>query len=108
MNISELVRLAIRLDAIGRYDIADEVDRVAETHPGTGLSMQLLPQEDTTMRGPAGAAIVENDRDHGVETMDDLKQVEKKPRRKGVPKTPGVSIGVTVKMNSGPDDGRTV
>jgi hypothetical protein len=98
--MGELVGMAVRLDTIGQYDLADRVDRVmlANTLPGTQPSMQLLPPEMTMMRGVAGKPI--SDAMQAEEAEDGPKQVIEQPRRKRGPKVPGVSIGTDVMLTT--------
>ena len=101
----ELVTLADRLDAAGHHDLADAVERMmtAETVPGTQPSMQLLPPPMTTMRGPAGEAIVRDELERGEDADEEPKQVKRTPPRKDVPRKPGISIGVNVMLDSKPE-----
>ena len=100
----ELIDLAVHLDSIGQYDLADVVDRVllANTPPGTQPSMQLLPSWMTTMRGVAGKPIADAMLD---EEAEEPKKVVERPARKKGPKVPGVSIGVDVMLTSRDSDG---
>lgn len=102
---SRLLDLAGRLDEMGHYDISDSIESIfvsAETTPAPQPQIQQLPEKITTMRGPAGWALVQ---DEGAieESMGHGKQVREEDDEKDVD-SKGVSVGGDVAFDSTPEE----
>ena len=89
----------MRLDSIGHPDMADAIERLVlaqsgAQHPSSQPQMQWPRDPTGTMRGPAGAAWLRDEEEQGEEAAS--KQVEPAPRKKVVPKIPGIVVGTDV------------
>lgn len=93
--------MAATLDRMGHHDLSDALERlltVAQIKPAAQPQIQQLDPKMTTMRGPAGWAILEDD-ERQIELE---KQVKARRPRKVRPRRDGLSVGVDVVMDNHP------
>ena len=91
--------MAATLDRMGHHDLSDALERVltvAQVKPAAQPQIQQLDPKMTTMRGPAGWAILEED-ERQIELA---KQVKARRPRKVRPRRDGLSIGLDVLMDT--------
>jgi len=82
---------------MGHHDLSDVLDRVlAETRPSAQPQIQQLSPALTTMRGPAGWALLEDEE----QEAELAKQVKERRPRKVRPRSSGLSVGVDVLLDS--------
>jgi len=94
-----LCTLASRLDRIGEHELSDAVERVirmSQVKPAAQPQIQQLDPKMTTMRGPAGWALLEDDE----RQLEEAKQVKARPPRKLRPRRDGLSVGIDVVMDT--------
>ena len=97
--IDAIFSLASELDRMDQHDLSDALDRlmpIAETRPAAQPQIQHLSPELTTMRGPAGWALLEDEEREDAAA----KQVKETTPRKMRPRSEGLSVGVDVLFDS--------
>lgn len=99
MAMHRIVMMSSDLDRMGHHDLSDALDRVlAETRPAAQPQIQQLSPALTTMRGPAGWALLEDDEQEQEAEL--AKQVKERRPRKVRPRSSGLSVGVDVLLDS--------
>lgn len=97
--VHRICDMASDLDRMGHHDLSDALERVirmSQVKPAAQPQIQQLDPKMTTMRGPAGWALLEDDE----RQLEESKQVEPRSPRKVRPRRDGLSIGVDVVMDS--------